>query len=62
MAAGSIQGRISKNPLLLCVNLYISDANENPCKQGLEHCVGLVAVVAAACFKGKLAFKEWQSL
>lgn len=44
---------------LLSVKLYISDANENPCKQGLEHGMGLVVVAA---FKGKMAFKEWQSL
>lgn len=44
------------HPFLLSVNLYISNANENPCKQGLEHSIGLA--VGAASFEGKLAFKK----
>lgn len=56
--AGALRIRI--HLLLLSVNLYISNANENPCKQGLEHSIGLA--VGAASFEGKLAFKKSQSL
>lgn len=56
--AGALRIRI--HLLLLSVNLYISNEYENPCKQGLEHSIGLA--VGAASFEGKLAFKKSQSL